>query len=1018
MANGPIRLVRNNEIQFGNDDEAEYELDDTSGILSYNANLIPMTSAVQSPRSFYGARFFEQALPMVKRQAPLVRNLNASNGRSWDWTLGSKMGALRAESDGVVEKVTPDEVHLKLADGTKVIKDLYNLFPGNRKTLIHNTAKVTPGQEVKAGDLLAASNFTDDEGRTALGTNLRIGVSPYKGRTMDDAVTISASAAKELTSDHAEVLEQEPDDSLKGGKNHFVALFHKKYTTDQLDKLGDDGVVKPGTILSKGDPIMLFTKPKSFSSQSEGIGNLARGAKFTRKDASQKWSGDDDAEVIDVAHTRDGGVKVLVRYQSPAREADKIVLRNGAKGTISKIVPDEKMPRTADGRPLHLLLNELSLPSRVNAATFHELLLGKIAEKTGKAYTIPAFTDPKDNWIDYVDRELKKNGIEKEERVYDPEEDRYLDEAVTVGVGHVLKLHHLAAGKMSSRGASSYSIDQQPLKGGGAGGGAQRLSSLEMSALQSAGARGIQKEALLLRGEKRDDFWKALRNNRALPQLDKPFAWYKFQALLNGSGVHAKDLGKGRLRLTPMTDKELKNRGSVEIKNDGIVDLSDFAPRPGGLFDPDMVREQKWGHISLPFPVVNPAYEESIRTILGLTKKELEELIDRDEIPEDEKRASMKELEGLLKGIDLEKMREDAYAEIRSGKKTKRQRGVKILRAVDGLQRAGVDPGDLVIRKVPVLPAGFRPYTVAGSTFIPGDANELYSDLIKARDVYRENEGLLGSRGSAPAAKYLRDAVRATYGYQDSPNPKIRSRKVSGFLQKILGNNPKHSWVHSKLLAKPQDFVGRGVVSPDPDLGMDEISIPEKMAWDLYDARIQQSLVGQGIASSRARIMIRDKQPGAKHALEQAMKKYPVMYSRAPAWHKHNTISGYANISKGDNIYVSPFNTAGLTMDFDGDTAAVHLPILPDAIKDAQEKLLPSKMLFSVRDRNTTLAIPKHEQILGVASAQLNPSGAVHRFPTREAALAGIRSGQVKLQDEVEIDPNPAPIINPNVKFP
>jgi hypothetical protein len=72
-----------------------------------------------------------------------------------------------------------------------------------------------------------------------------------------------------------------------------------------------------------------------------------------------------------------------------------------------------------------------------------------------------------------------------------------------------------------------------------------------MSILHSSGARGIQKEGMLLRGEYRPEFWRAIRENRPTRTLTKPFVWDKFLALLQGSGVNPKDFGSGKLRLPP-----------------------------------------------------------------------------------------------------------------------------------------------------------------------------------------------------------------------------------------------------------------------------------------------------------------------------------------------------------------------------------------------------------------------------------------------------------------------------------
>jgi DNA-directed RNA polymerase beta' subunit len=356
-----------------------------------------------------------------------------------------------------------------------------------------------------------------------------------------------------------------------------------------------------------------------------------------------------------------------------------------------------------------------------------------------------------------------------------------------------------------------------------------------------------------------------------------------------------------------------------------------------------------------------------------------------------------------LEAMNLPELREKALVDIRSGKKTKRQQGVKMLRAIEGMQRSGVAPRELIIRRVPVIPPAFRPYTMAGDTFVPGDANELYSDLVKSVQLHKEAEKTFGAGNALDSARYVRSAVRAAYGYQESPNPKIKSRGVSGLMTKILGSGPKTSFVQSKLLAKPQDFVGRGVISPDPDLTMDELGLPEEMAWELFDAHLRRAMASRGIPMAKAMVAIKERQPQARQVLEQVMRTQPVVYSRAPAWHRHSVLSGYAKMTEGSNIKISPLTSAGLGADFDGDTMAAHVPALPEAVKDAREKLLPSNMLFSIRNRDMTLPVPKHEMLLGLAAPQLAPSGVTYNFQNKEQALAAINSGQVKLQDQVEI---------------
>ena len=609
-------------------EDPDYILPESDAPYSATANAMPMLHNAQAPRGFYGARFFEQTLPLINRQSALVKNLNTKTGRSWDTELGKGMGAVFAPDDGVVEKFDDDELVIRTANGDKKVVDLYNKHPFNRHTMLQSKLLLKKGDPFKKGQVLASSNFTDDEGRMAMGANARIAVVPFEGKTMDDAAVISESFAERLRSDHANMIDLELDEESKVGKNHFVSLYPKKFTVDQLDRIGSDGFVKPGTILNPGDPIRLGTRPKSFRSDSSDVKNLSRAARFTRKDDSAVWDGDDPAEVLDVVRNRKGNVRVMVKYEAPARPGDKLTLRNGQKMTITEVLPDDRAPRGEDGKPMDLLLNQLGLPSRVNFASYAELILGKIAEKRGEAYTFPSVLPDKKSMRDFVEEEAAAHGVNPYEFLFDPRLGRNLDQPVTAGTGHVLKLHHTAGKKIRYRGKGSYDINHLPMKGGDEGGGAQRLSGLEMSVLQSSGARGVQKEGMLLRGEYRPEFWRAIRENRPPPNLDKPFVWDKFMALLQGSGVNPKDFGGGKLRLTPLTDRDIDAKETIEIQNGKLVNPRTLEPEVGGLFDPNMTRKQSWGKISLPLAMVNPAYESQVRTLLGLTQKQMDEILD------------------------------------------------------------------------------------------------------------------------------------------------------------------------------------------------------------------------------------------------------------------------------------------------------------------------------------------------------------------------------------------------------
>lgn len=151
----------------------------------------------------------------------------------------------------------------------------------------------------------------------------------------------------------------------------------------------------------------------------------------------------------------------------------------------------------------------------------------------------------------------------------------------------------------------------------------------------SAGAYKTLKEGATLRGQKNDEYWRALRQGYAPKPPGTPYVWDKFQALLTGAGLHARKIPGGKLRLGPFTDEELERRQAVDIKSGDTVDLNTLDATPGGLFDKALVGSNKWGKISLPFKVPNPAFEPAIRHLLGLTEKELRAIMaGQMELPE------------------------------------------------------------------------------------------------------------------------------------------------------------------------------------------------------------------------------------------------------------------------------------------------------------------------------------------------------------------------------------------------
>lgn len=276
-------------------------------------------------------------------------------------------------------------------------------------------------------------------------------------------------------------------------------------------------------------------------------------------------------------------------------------------------------------------------------------------------------------------------------------------------------------------------------------------------------------------------------------------------------------------------------------------------------------------------------------------------------------------LKHALSKVNLDDLQEVYKEAIKTGRPTLRGPAVKGLNAIEGLKRNSIKPVDLLITKVPVVPPVFRPFTQAGSMFQPGDANELYAEVFNHRDVADQAVRRLGIRGAGEEVVNLYGAVKAVYGYGDPISIRGKSRQLSGMLQQILGVSPKYSWLQRKMVGKPVDQVSRATITVDPELGMDEIGLPESLAWTQYENHIQRRMVRSGMSLIDAKKNVLEKTPIAWRFFNEELKERPVVYTRAPAWHKYNNVAGWVKLIDGDQIAINPLVTTGMNADFDGD---------------------------------------------------------------------------------------------------
>ncbi len=161
-------------------------------------------------------------------------------------------------------------------------------------------------------------------------------------------------------------------------------------------------------------------------------------------------------------------------------------------------------------------------------------------------------------------------------------------------------------------------------------------------------------------------------------------------------------------------------------------------------------------------------------------------------------------------------------------------------------------------------------------------------------------------------------------------------------------------------------FSGRSVIVPDAELRADQVGIPEQMAWALFGPQVTKEL---GDAKA-----VRGRSQSATQALDELMARSWVIVHRAPAF-TSTTLLAFHPVRQPDRtIRVHPFVCELMSADFDGDQAAVFLPITAGGQREAGEQLSIAGHLK--RDPNVCTALaPGHDAIWGLASLSLTPEG-------------------------------------------
>ena len=1017
-----ISVMRDGKLDSVNARDVDYELPHPTFLFSPATNTVPMPESMQGNRLIMGGKYSTQALPLVDREAPWVQVASYNPGRTFEQEIADLI-VPRAPVSGIVQKIDDDYIYIKpdtrktasytplvtitdvcLEDpewektgSAPLIKVPYDTnFPLASKTYLHNTVTVKKGDKVDANQHLAGSNFTRD-GRLALGKNLNVGFMAYYGANSNDAVVVSESGAKKLTSEHMykETLSLDNDHILDKKKHR--AQYGNRWTAAQYDNLDDRGIAKAGAQVNPGDPLIVSIRKVTPSAEQQMLGRIHKTLATPFREDVITWEHRNPGTVIDVVVTS-SRVLITVKTQESAGIGDKVAGRYGNKGVISKIIPDDQMVQS-NGEPLDLLMTSAGVVSRVNPAQIIEMAVAKVAKKTGEPIAMPSMSGR--NNVKWARDLLKKHKLSDKEPLYNPVTDQTIvgpdGKGVMVGPMYLYKLFKSTETNYSARGVEDYDVNLQPAKGGSTG--AKALGRMEINALLAHDARNVLKEAATLKSSRNDAFWRAYQLGQPLPKLQRTFAYDKFANMLTGAGVKL-DKSNEQIMFGPLTDNDIDKMSSGEIKKSTMVREKDLAPEKGGLFDPVVTggtSGNRWSHVKLVEPIVNPTFEDPVRRMLGLTQKEFRRTVHTEGGAGVRKR---------LSAVDLPARERELRKVVETANGATLDNAIKQLKVIKALRKEKLTPDEaFVLSKLPVVPPVARPILPSRGKrdLLVADANYLYRDAMLANDMLTDAKKVLPDKEIGNARMHLYDATKAVFGLGDAVSPQLKGRQAKGFIRNISGQgSPKQGFFHSKLMRRPQDLSARGTAAPDLTLDMDQVGLPEDMLWKTYEPHIMRRMVQNGYQAMTARQMIEDRHPTARDALVIETKLRPVIMNRAPTLHRFNMTGAYPVPVEGKTIRVNPFMELSQNLDYDGDTLQIHVPVTDKAVQEVKSMTL-SNQLFGDKTKSELMVFPQHEAVLGIYSASTAKGGKKHKFRTKADAIAAYRRGDIKLKDTVEI---------------
>jgi len=369
-------------------------------------------------------------------------------------------------------------------------------------------------------------------------------------------------------------------------------------------------------------------------------------------------------------------------------------------------------------------------------------------------------------------------------------------------------------------------------------------------------------------------------------------------------------------------------------------------------------------------------------------------------------------LRNIFEKIDLKKKIEELKKELIAAQPVSRRKILVRLKFFQGMLKSGIRPEWMFITVLPVLPPDLRPMVqLDGGRYASSDLNDLYRRVIN-----RNNRLKYLLEIGAPEVivrnekRMLQEAVDALIDNGMRKGTMTMATTGGKRLLKSLADilKGKQGRFRQNLLGKRVDYSGRSVIVVGPELKLNEVGIPKKMALELFKPFIIKKLLDKELVYNvrSASRLIEQETDEVWASLEEVVKDKLVLLNRAPTLHRLGIQAFYPKLIEGESIRVHPMVCRPFNADFDGDQMAVHLPLSEAAQKEAKEIMLSVLNLLKPATGAPVISI-NQDIILGCYFLTRIKDGKDKIFGNKEEAIIAYEFGDVDLQEKMKVKLSP-----------